>query len=207
MFPKFVLLISLLLSIEVLARSPASSGGTAQGISRPSENHSAQDVINQLGLAPSVEKGYYLENFRDPALSVSTAIYYLLEGAVGKSYWHRVDAAEVWHYYAGAPLSLYLSLDDGQPVRERLLGPDIFRNQTPQVVVAAHEWQQALSHGKWTLVGTTGKSPLFLCGIYSSWVLLICINETVRLTVLAVAPAFVDSGFELAPSGWQPNGA
>ncbi|PQE12802.1 cupin family protein [Rutstroemia sp. NJR-2017a BBW] len=181
MFPKFVLLVSLLLSIEALARRPASSGGTAQGISRPGEKHSAQDVINQLGLAPSVEKGYYLESFRDPTLygnrSVSTAIYYLLEGAVGKSYWHRVDAAEVWHYYAGAPLSLYLSLDDGQPVREKLLGPDIFRNQTPQVVIAAHEWQQALSHGKWTLVGTT------------------------------VAPAFVDSGFELAPSGWQPNGA
>jgi predicted cupin superfamily sugar epimerase len=181
MFSKFVLLISLLLSIEVLARTPPSSGRTAQGISRPSENHSAQGVINQLGLAPSVEKGYYLENFRDPALygnrSVSTAIYYLLEGAVGKSYWHRVDAAEVWHYYAGAPLSLYLSLDDGQPVREKILGPDIFRNQTPQVVIAAHEWQQALSHGKWTLVGTTGKSPVFpLCyPIFLGF--LLCINN------------------------------
>ncbi|KAM3064813.1 hypothetical protein ACMFMG_008707 [Clarireedia jacksonii] len=163
MFPKFFLLTSLLLFIEALAKTWAPSGGIFQGISRPDENHSAQDVIHQLGLAPSAEKGYYLETFRDPALygnrSVSTAIYYLLEGAVGKSYWHRVDASEVWHYYAGAPLTLYLSLDDGQPVRENLLGPDIFHNQTPQVVVAAHEWQQALSHGKWTLVGTTGKSP------------------------------------------------
>ncbi|APA09611.1 hypothetical protein SS1G_06230 [Sclerotinia sclerotiorum 1980 UF-70] len=181
MFPKFVLLISLLLAIEALAKTRGPSDGIFQGISPRGENHSAQDVINQLGLAPSAEKGYYLETFRDPALygnrSVSTAIYYLLEGAVGKSYWHQVDASEVWHYYAGAPLSLYLSLDNGQPVREYVLGPDIFRNQTPQVVIAAHEWQQALSRGKWTLVGTT------------------------------VAPAFTDSGFELAPPGWQPNGA
>jgi predicted cupin superfamily sugar epimerase len=168
MFSQFVLFISLLLSIEVLAETRAPSGGILEGMSRPSETHSAQDVINQLGLAPSAEKGYYLETFRDPALygnrSVSTAIYYLLEGAVGKSYWHRVDASEVWHYYAGAPLTLYLSLNDSQPVREKVLGPDIFRNQTPQIVIAAHEWQQALSHGKWTLVGTTGKSHRFPLG-------------------------------------------
>jgi predicted cupin superfamily sugar epimerase len=122
-----------------------------------------QDVIDQLGLVPSVEKGYYIETFRDPATygnrSVSTAIYYLLEGAVGKSYWHRVDASEVWHYYAGSPMTLFLSFDDGQPVRQKLLGPDIFGNQSPQVIIMAQEWQQALSHGEWTLVGTTGNPP------------------------------------------------
>ncbi len=137
--------------------------------------HTAQEVVELLGLTPSNEKGYFLETFRDEALvpgtnrSMSTAIYYLLEGSEGFSNWHRVlDAAEVWHWYAGAPLSLYLSLDDGQPIREHVLGPDVFafvgnsssddqKQQRPQAIVAKNEWQRARSWGDWTLVGTTGK--------------------------------------------------
>ena len=61
-----------------------------------------------LDLAPHPEGGYYRETFRDPRTdadgrSVSTLIYFLL-GVGDVSAWHRVDAAEVWHYYAGAPL-------------------------------------------------------------------------------------------------------
>ncbi|KAF2179289.1 hypothetical protein K469DRAFT_716547 [Zopfia rhizophila CBS 207.26] len=143
---------------------------------------SAQDVIAQLGLVENVEKGYYIQAFEDPdknsdGRSVSTAIYYLLEGSAGQSYWHRVDTSEVWHYYAGAPLTLSLSNNDGTPVKKKVLGPDIFNGQAPQVVVAKNEWQSARSLGRWTLVGTT------------------------------VAPGFVESGFELAPPDWQPNGA
>lgn len=126
----------------------------------------AQQVIEELGLIPNVEKGFYIETFQDPETynnrSVSTAIYYLLEGSIGRSVWHRVDATEVWHYYAGAPLSLFLSFDDGEPVREHILGPEIFNGQRPQVVIRPHEWQQALSHGKWTLVGTTGMHNLYM---------------------------------------------
>jgi predicted cupin superfamily sugar epimerase len=157
-------LIFLLLGVEALADTLTQPNPFSWALSSASQNHTAQEVIDQLGLSPSTEKGYYFETFRDPATngnrSVSTAIYYLLEGAVGKSYWHRIDAAEVWHYYAGAPLSLFLSFDDGQPVREVLMGPDIFHEQSPQVVIMTREWQQALSHGEWTLVGTTGKSSL-----------------------------------------------
>ena len=58
---------------------------------------------------------------------VTTAIYYLLEAKDACSYWHRVDRTEVWHSYAGTPLSLYLSDDDGQPVREHVLGPIVLR--------------------------------------------------------------------------------
>lgn len=132
-----------------------------------SSNLTAQHVIGQLGMAASEEKGYYVETFRDPVTdannrSVSTAIYYLLEGATGRSSWHRLDAAEVWHYYGGAPLSLFLSFDDGQPIAEKVLGPDFTNGQSPQIVIQTHEWQQALSHGDWTLVGTTGKYLFFL---------------------------------------------
>ncbi|KAK7749085.1 hypothetical protein SLS62_008480 [Diatrype stigma] len=176
---------------DVRRRSPYGPSSPPAARSDPSappqQQHTAQEVIDLLGLAPSAEKGWYSETFRDAALqpgtnrSVSTAIYFLLEGAADYSYWHRVDAAEVWHYYAGAPLSLYLALDDGTPVREHVLGGDLFasgagaggakgqgqgqglqgqqpqQQQRPQAVVAKGEWQRAKSWGNWTLVGTTGE--------------------------------------------------
>ncbi len=129
---------------------------------RPVETRKASDVVAQLGLAPNPEKGYFKETFRDTLLinngtrSASTAIYYLLEGAVGVSAWHRIDAVEVWHYYAGAPLTLSLSRNDGSGVRNVVLGPDVFSGQSPQVVIGSWEWQRAKSEGSWTLVGTTG---------------------------------------------------
>jgi uncharacterized protein len=133
---------------------------------KPIHKRTAQEVIAKLNLIPNVERGYFAETFRDTDnvtsptstnRSASTAIYYLLEGAVGHSRWHRVDSVEVWHYYAGAPLTLSLSRDDGTPVREMKLGPDVFAGEQPQVVVGAWEWQRARSHGEWTLVGTTGE--------------------------------------------------
>lgn len=77
---------------------------------------SAKEVVRLLDLAPHPEGGFYRQTFRDSRTidgtrGASTAIYYLLpEGEV--SAWHRVvDAAEVWHYYAGAALDLVLSED------------------------------------------------------------------------------------------------
>jgi predicted cupin superfamily sugar epimerase len=137
----------------------------------PIARRSAQEVIDQLQLIPNEEKGYYIQTFQDPDTvnnrSVSTAIYYLLEGSSGSSVWHRVDAVEVWHHYAGAPLTLSLSYDDGQPVRVQVLGPDVFNEQQPQYAIAKSEWQSARSLGEWTLVGTTGEQLLTCSDIKS----------------------------------------
>lgn len=134
----------------------------------PVNFHSAQDVIAKLNLTSNPEKGYYVQTFEDTARvnpgnrSASTLIYYLLEGKAGDSVWHRVtDAAEVWHYYAGAPLTLSLSHNDGTKCERHVLGQEIFQGQAPQVVIVADQWQSARSHGAWTLVGTTGKPGLF----------------------------------------------
>lgn len=92
--------------------------------------YTAQEVIEALNLSPHPEKGYYIETFRDSNLSnnrsSSTCIYYLLEREAGFSQWHRVlDGVEVWHYYAGAPMQLSLSWDDGEPTRNSILGIDL----------------------------------------------------------------------------------
>jgi uncharacterized protein len=138
---------------------------------------SAEAVIAALGLAPHPEGGCFRETFRAaPAAGgrgASTAIYFLLRaGEVSR--WHRVDADEVWHWYAGARLLLSISAD-GRTTMQQRLGNDVLGGERPQAVVPAGAWQSARSTGAWTLVGCT------------------------------VAPAFDFSGFELAPSGWEPG--
>lgn len=116
----------------------------------------AEDIIAALGLEPHPEGGHFRETFRDAADSgraTSTAIYYLLKGGE-RSHWHRVDAAEVWHFYAGAPLALEQSGQAGE-VGRAILGSDIAAGERPQIVIPAGVWQSAVSLGTWTLVGCT----------------------------------------------------
>jgi predicted cupin superfamily sugar epimerase len=118
----------------------------------------AADIVRILGLAPHPEGGFYRETYRDERVdaagrAASTAIYFLLP--VGEvSAWHRVDAAEVWHYYAGAPLVLTIS-PNGHDASAAYLGPDLRAGQRPQIVVPAGHWQTAVSLGEWSLVGCT----------------------------------------------------
>ena len=116
----------------------------------------AREVIERLGMQRHPENGWFVQTFEDPAQidgrAQSTAIYYLLE-AREVSHWHRVDAVEVWHYYAGAALELSLS-DDGI-VAMHLLGVDLASGERPQIIVPKGSWQSAVSTGAWTLVGCT----------------------------------------------------
>ncbi|HWK46202.1 MAG TPA: cupin domain-containing protein [Stellaceae bacterium] len=122
----------------------------------------AAEVIRHLDLKPHPEGGWYRETWRDaPAdgtRGAGTAIYYLL-AAGERSAWHRVDATEIWHWHAGAPLALTLS-PDGHDATAYHLGPDLAASQQPQVIVPPHAWQMAETLGAWTLVGCT-VSPAF----------------------------------------------
>jgi predicted cupin superfamily sugar epimerase len=107
--------------------------------------------------------------------AASTAIYFLLR-AGERSHWHRVDATEIWHWYAGAPLALSIADDKaGSDVMVARLGVDFAKGERPQMAVPAGAWQSAESLGAWTLVGCT------------------------------VAPGFDFAGFELAPKDWTPG--
>lgn len=118
---------------------------------------SAADVVRLLRLQPHPEGGHFRETFRDPrgegGRAHATAIYYLLARGE-RSHWHRIDAAEVWHWYAGAPLELVIA-EAGRPAVTLRLGCDLAAGEAPQAVVPAHAWQAAKSLGDWTLLGCT----------------------------------------------------
>jgi predicted cupin superfamily sugar epimerase len=118
---------------------------------------SPAEVIALLELRPHPEGGHFRETWRASAApghrAAGTAIYYLL-GPGEVSHWHRIDADEIWHWYAGSPLALSLSLDGGSIERLRL-GPDLRKGERPQILVPSGTWQSAKSLGAWTLVGCT----------------------------------------------------
>ena len=137
----------------------------------------ADAIIALLGLQPHPEGGYFRETFRDApgadGRAASTAIYFLLKRGE-RSHWHTVDAVEIWHWHAGAPLTLRIAETKGAGIRMITLGNDLAKGERPQGIVPTGWWQAAETLGAWTLVGCT------------------------------VAPGFEFSGFELAPKGWAP---
>jgi predicted cupin superfamily sugar epimerase len=122
-----------------------------------SDAPTAADIIARLGLTPHPEGGHYRETYRDPRCdsggrSFSTAIYFLLaRGEISR--WHRIDAVEIWHHYAGGALTLQIADSDGR--RTIRLGSNLAAGEIPQAVVPPHAWQAAESTGDWTLVGCT----------------------------------------------------
>jgi predicted cupin superfamily sugar epimerase len=138
----------------------------------------AREIITQLGLSPHPEGGWYRETWRaEPATdgrAGGTAILFLLEGGQ-RSHWHRVDAAELWLWHAGAPLDLRIADDESEAVRTIRLGGDVAGGYRPQVLVPAHRWQATEAPSGWGLVS--------------------CV----------VVPGFEFRGFEMAPVGWEPG--
>ena len=109
----------------------------------------ADALIARLALVPHPEGGHYRETFRD---AHSTAIYFLLRAGEA-SRRHRVDAAEIWHFYKGDALELIVG-------ETRI----VLNAGNPQVVVPAHVWQSARPLGAYALVGCTVSPPFSFDG-------------------------------------------
>lgn len=138
----------------------------------------AAAIIEALGLVPHPEGGWYGETWRAPAAPGvrpgATAIHFLLESHQ-RSHWHRVDAAEIWLWHAGAPVTLSIAPDEAAQPQHHALGGNVLAGQAPQVLVPAGHWQAAAPQGGWALVS--------------------CV----------VSPGFEFAGFELAAPDWHPG--
>jgi predicted cupin superfamily sugar epimerase len=138
----------------------------------------AQALIDKLGLAPHPEGGWYKETWRSPDSTddraLATAILFLLEKGQ-RSHWHKVDAAEIWLWHAGSPVTLLTAHSDVGPIDTHPLGGDPLAGQTPQHIIAPDQWQAAKARLGWGLVS--------------------CV----------VTPGFRFEAFTLAPAGWAPK--
>jgi predicted cupin superfamily sugar epimerase len=116
-----------------------------------------ESLIATLRLAPHPEGGWYRRTWvadaAEGARPAASAIYYLLlEGEESAA--HRIDATELWHFYAGDPLELTREWPDGRRSVD-VLGPDVAAGQIPQAVVEPRVWQSARPLGRFALVGAT----------------------------------------------------
>lgn len=139
----------------------------------------ADEIIALLDLTPHPEGGNFRQTWiaraDEGTRAAGTCIYFLLrEGEA--SHWHHVDATEIWHHYAGAPVALRISATDEGPAETLRLGPDLAAGERPQGIVPEGHWQAAQAIGGWALVGCT------------------------------VSPAFDFAGFTLAPEGFDIPG-
>lgn len=119
----------------------------------------ADRIIEKLNLKQHPEGGWYREVWADSAVTAEgrvcgTSILFLLK-AGERSHWHRIDATEIWHFHAGAPLVLSIAADETGPVSDYRLGTDVLGGDLPQAIVPVMHWQAARSLGAWTLVGCT----------------------------------------------------
>ena len=118
--------------------------------------------IGLLDLAPHPEGGYYRETYRSADTiptaggprALSTAIYFLLPGDQVSAL-HRIRSDEVWHFYAGSALTLFV-IHRGHLVRTRL-GPDADAGERFQTLVPAGAWYGAAvdDPASYALVGGT----------------------------------------------------
>jgi uncharacterized protein len=111
--------------------------------------------INHLNLLPHPEGGYYKEMYRSSEVisssalpdrfegdrHFSTAIYFLLRSE-DRSVFHRIKTDEVWHFYQGSTLLIYVLHPNELKIFK--LGSDLENGESLQVVIPANCWFGAL---------------------------------------------------------------
>lgn len=130
---------------------------------------SPQQLIEQYELQPHPEGGYYKRTYCSDELMkaaslperfagdryFSTAIYFLLEGKQFSAF-HRIQSDELWHFYAGDGLHIYVIHPDGRTELLQL-GSEISNGSSFQHVVKAGCWfaSKPVTENGFAFVGCT----------------------------------------------------
>lgn len=128
---------------------------------------SPEFYIQKLELLPHPEGGYFREIYRSAEKceqlptryqgprNFSTSIYYLLEGHQ-YSVFHRIKSDEIWHFYDGCPLNIYI-FDQQERLVIHSLGRDLEKNERILAVIPQGHWFAAQPGDKYgfSLVGCT----------------------------------------------------
>lgn len=122
-------------------------------------------IIEQYGMQPHPEGGYYVSSYRAALFihpdsfpgprPVSTAILFLLEKG-NFSAFHRLRSDECWHFYEGQTLLIHQISPEGSLLTTRL-GPNRENGEIYQHVVPAGYWfaSEPAPGTDYSLVGCT----------------------------------------------------
>nr|WP_299001113.1 cupin domain-containing protein [uncultured Allomuricauda sp.] len=126
-------------------------------------------LIKKFNLQPHPEGGYFKETYRSvgaieenslPTIyngkrNYSTCIYFLLTSDTFSAF-HKIKQDEIWHFYAGSPLKLFMISDEGD-YSEQIIGADFKSGQFPQFVVPGGYWfgAKTLESDSYSFVGCT----------------------------------------------------
>lgn len=130
-------------------------------------NKKAQYLKERLDLSELPgEGGYYKETYRsdktiilpsetDGERSISTSIYYLLDGTQFSAF-HRLKSDEIWHFYIGSSVTLYI-INKMENLSEVKLGSNIEKGELFQIQVRAESWFAATVNdiSSYALIGCT----------------------------------------------------
>lgn len=129
----------------------------------------AQDYVEKLKLIPHPEGGFYSVVYKSKdqikplhprygqeTRSAGTAIYYLLEKD-DFSAWHKVRSDELWHYYDGSVVNIYVIARDRSLKIYKLGNPAMHADAVFQVIVEAECWfcAEVADKDSFALVGCT----------------------------------------------------
>lgn len=125
--------------------------------------------VDRLSLQPHPEGGYYARTYEsnmkiahaclpdqfNGSRAVSTAIYFLLQGNQFSAF-HRIRSDELWHYYDGCGLCIYVIHPNGRG-EQLWLGKDIDKGYSFQHTVPAGAWfaSKPVIEDEFTLCGCT----------------------------------------------------
>jgi predicted cupin superfamily sugar epimerase len=108
-----------------------------------------RQIIDELGLSPHPERGYYAENYRAEQRvlcqadarerAASTAIYFLVTAEEPVTYLHRLASDEIFHLYEGGPLAVLRLFPDRTWDVSRL-GLDLGAGERPQLLIPRGTW-------------------------------------------------------------------
>lgn len=136
---------------------------------------STAQIIAHFGFKPlPVEGTLYIETYRSghelrEGLPTGTAMIGMYcNDPLSLSCFHRLAHDEVWHFYLGDPLILYLLYPDGTS-EEVVMGPEVLAGQKVQFTVPAGVWQGGclVEGGQYAVFGCT-MAPGFTPGCFEA---------------------------------------
>jgi predicted cupin superfamily sugar epimerase len=130
-------------------------------------NQKAKYYIEKLQLIKHPEGGYFREVYRSGEMitieapkknlkrNVSTSIYFLLEGSQVSKF-HKLRSDELWHFYDGGSVKVYV-IDEKGKLTEIILGKKTEDGEVFQTVIKKNNWfaAEVINKRSFSLIGCT----------------------------------------------------